>query len=151
MDPAIVGKEVTLDSVRHAVVGVMPVGFSFPIDAQVWTPKIIRIEPGSSLMYPVVGRLKPDVTIAQARTQFDAFVHQNSDRSVHSREPWVGLLPLKELLVENIRGPLKLFAGAVAFVLLIACVNVANLLLARAWADAARSPFERRSARVAVG
>ena len=132
MDPAIVGKEITLDSVRHAVVGVMPAGFSFPVGAQVWTPKVIRLDPGNSLMYPVVGRLKPDVSVAQARTQFEAFVHQNSDRSVDSREPWIGLLPLKELLVENIRGPLKLFAGAVAFVLLIACVNVANLLLARA-------------------
>jgi len=130
MDPAIVGKEVTLDAVRHAVVGVMPAGFSFPVGAQMWTPMIIRLTAGNSLMYPVVGRLKADVSVAQARTQFDDFVRQNSPAD--AREPWVGLLPLKELLVENIRGPLKLFAGAVAFVLLIACVNVANLLLARA-------------------
>jgi predicted permease len=132
MDPSIVGKAVTLDSVRHAVVGVMPASFSFPTGAQAWTPKIVRPEPGNTLIYPVVGRLRPDVTATQARAQFDAFVRERSERFTGTADSWVGLLPLKELLVENVRAPLRLFAGAVAFVLLIACVNVANLLLARA-------------------
>ena len=132
MDPGIVGKEITLDSIRHSVVGIMPAGFSFPTDAQAWRPMIVRTEPGNSLVYPVVGRLKPDVTIAQARAQFETFVRERPNRFADVPDSWVGLLPLKELLVEKIRAPLKLFTGAVAFVLLIACVNVANLLLARA-------------------
>ena len=132
MDPAIIGKDVTLDSIRHAVVGVMPAGFSFPIDAQAWKPKVIQTQPGNMLIYPVLGRLRPGETAAQARAQFAAFVRERADRSADEPDSWVGLLPLKELLVEKVRAPLNLFAGAVAFVLLIACVNVANLLLARA-------------------
>jgi predicted permease len=132
MDTAIVGKQVTLDGVRYSVVGVMPASFSLPIDAQAWTPKVIRVQSGNTFLYPVVGRLKSGVSVAQARAEFEAFVRQSSDRSANANDSWVGLLPLKELLVERIRGPLKLFAGAVAFVLLIACANVANLLLARA-------------------
>src|SRR4030095_4634076 len=89
-------------------------------------------DPCPMFMSPVVGRLKSGVSVAQARVQFEAFIRQSSDHPAHANDSWVGLLPLKELLVERIRGPLKLFAGAVAFVLLIACVNVANLLLARA-------------------
>jgi putative ABC transport system permease protein len=132
-DPAIVGKDVTLDGVRHAVVGVMPSGFDFPNRAEAWTPKDMRLDPGMSLMYPVLGRLKPDVTVEQARAQFDTFMHQLPDPPGAEAKDWlVGILPLKDLLVADIRRSLQIFAGAVMFVLLIACANVANLLLARA-------------------
>jgi predicted permease len=130
-DPDVTGRELTLDGIRHSIVGVMPPGFSFPGEAAVWTPMAIRTNRGNSLMYPVLGRLKPGVSVAQAQAEFDAIVRQSAKPETDAR--WIsGVIPLKELVVRNIRRPLEIFAGAVAFVLLIACANVANLLLARA-------------------
>ena len=78
-DPAIVGKAMTLDGVSHTIIGIMPASFNLPSDAQAWTPKIIRLDPGNSFLFPVLGRLKPDVTVAQARAQFDALMLGRSD------------------------------------------------------------------------
>jgi putative ABC transport system permease protein len=132
-DPAIVGKTIRLNDLGHTVVGVMPGGFDFPGAVAGWTPTAVKITPGNSLLVPVVGRLKPDVSIEQARAAFETTFASLPDVSVEDRSKWVvGLIPLKELLVGDVRRPLQLFAAAVLVVLLIACANVANLLLARA-------------------
>ena len=85
-------------------------------------------------MFPVLGRLKPGVTVAQANKAFDAAIDTLPDGpSREERAKWsAAILPLKELLIGDVRRPLQIFAGAVMLVLLIACANVANLLLARA-------------------
>ena len=128
----IVGTRVTLDGVRRTIIGVMPAGFDFPRAAAAWTPFAIKLDGGNSLLFPVLGRLKPGITLEQARAAFEASVTTLPDGPGEDRSTWnVGLLPLKELLVGNIRRPLQIF-GAVLLVLLIACANVANLLLARA-------------------
>jgi predicted permease len=132
-DPAIVGKELRLDGVRRVIVGVMPAGFNFPSKADAWTPKVIRLEPGQGFLYPVLGRLKPHISVTEALARFDAVIRQLPDGPSEDRRGWlIGILPLKELLVGNTRRSLQVFAGAVGLVLLIACANVANLLLIRA-------------------
>jgi predicted permease len=133
-DPAIVGKPITLNAVRRTVVGVMPAGFDFPARAEAWTPHVIKLTRGNAMMFPVLGRLKPHITLAQATATFDAIIGSLPDGpSREDRAKWnVAILPLKEFLVGNIRRPLQIFAGAVVLVLLIACANVANLFLARA-------------------
>lgn len=132
-NPTIVGARVTLDGVRRTVIGVMPDGFDFPRSAAAWTPFAIKLDPGNSFLFPVLGRLKPEITVEQARAEFEASVTTLADGSPEDRSQWiVGLFPLKELLVGDIRRPFQIFSGAVLLVLLIACANVANLLLARA-------------------
>ena len=132
-DPSIVGKPATIDGVRRTIVGVMPPGFDFPGHAAAWTPFVIKPQAGNSLLFPVLGRLKAGITLEQARAAFDVVARTLPDGAPADRSAWIiGILPLKELLVGDIRRPLQLFAGAVLLVLLIACANVANLLLARA-------------------
>ena len=128
-DAAIIGKPITLDGESRTVIGVMPEGFAFPEMAQAWLLYTVRVEPGRSWNTPVVGRLKPDVTIADARAQFAALApHFKTQADAQ----WTsGLLPLKEVVVGDVRRPLEVFTAAVVLVLLIACANVANLLLAR--------------------
>lgn len=130
-DPAILEKIVAIDGVRRAVAGVMPPGFDFPKGTQAWLPQTVRFDPHNSMMVPVLGRLRSGVTIAQARAELDAFLRHLDEPGREGQ--WIsGILPLEELLVADIRRPLEIFAAAVALVLLIACANVANLLLARA-------------------
>jgi putative ABC transport system permease protein len=132
-DSRVLGKEIILDGVGHSVIGVMPQGFGFPYDAQAWTPLAVRIDPHNSYRRPVVGRLKPGVLRQQAQAELETFARRLALVPGEDRNGWLAqILPLKELLVRNIRGSLVIFAGAVGFVLLIACANVANLLLARA-------------------
>ena len=132
-DTAIVGKTIRLNGVGHTVVGVMPPGFDFPGKKSAWTPTEIKLMPGNSLLLPVIGRLKPDVGVDEARAAFETVVGGMPDISSQDRAKWdIGLLPLKQLLVGHVRKPLQIFAGAVLVVLLIACANVASLLLARA-------------------
>ena len=131
-DPRILGKTIRLDGVRRTVIGVMPPGFAFP-GASVWMPLAIRFDGHNSYTRPVVGRLKPGVSPQQAQAELESVsegLPLGPGESRNNRLPQI--IPLKDLLVANIRPSLLVFAGAVAFVLLIACANVANLFLARA-------------------
>jgi putative ABC transport system permease protein len=132
-DPQILGKTVSLDSVSRTVVGVMPAGFGFPYEAEVWLPLAIRIDSHNSYSRPVVGRLKAGFSRQQALAELETFTQRLPRRPGENKQELVAqIIPLKELLVTNIRQSLLIFAGAVGFVLLIACANVANLFLARA-------------------
>jgi putative ABC transport system permease protein len=136
--PDIVGARLTLDGVSHEVIGVlaegaMPSALTFPgPDAVVWLPLEIRVTPGRSLSNPVVGRLAPDVTPAQAQSELESLTRP-ADAVASTGQPWrTAVLPLKELLVGNADRPLAILSGVAGFVLLIACANVANLFLLRA-------------------
>src|SRR5580700_6192003 len=131
-DSEILGKRIWLDGVSRTVIGVMPPGFAFP-DAKAWLPLSIRIDEHNSFTRPVVGRLKTGISPPQAQAELETFAGQRLlGPGENRRDRMAQIIPLKDLLVANIRPSLLLFAGAVAFVLLIACANVANLFLARA-------------------
>jgi predicted permease len=130
-DSEVLGKTVRLDGVSRTVIGVMPAGFEFP-GAMVWMPLTIRFDQHNSFIRPVVGRLKTDSSPQQAQAELETFAQRlplGPGESKRDRMPQI--IPLKDLLVANIRLSLLVFAGAVAFVLLIACANVANLFLAQ--------------------
>ena len=127
-DPAAVGRTVVLDGVRHTVVGIMPPRFAYPPDARLWRPMRIRLMPNRSWMLSVVGRLADGATQAQAVAELTSLAASDGKRdSVIAR-----VTPLKDTVVGNVTRSLLVFAGAVGLVLLIACANVANLLLMRA-------------------
>jgi putative ABC transport system permease protein len=132
-DPAILGKTITLDGITRTIVGVMPRGFTFPAASQVWTPLALRLDPGNSFLFPVVGRLRADATPDQAKSELEAIaLAMPPDPRAGPIKPVPRIIPLKDTLVGKVRTSLLVLAGAVAFVLLIACANVANLLLIRA-------------------
>lgn len=131
-NPNIVGRTVTLDGAQYSVVGVMPAGFSFPHEAALWLPLAVGTDPGNTYLRPVVGRLRSSVSRHQAWAELEALARNLPSVPGTSRENMVAeILPLNDLLVARIRKSLLIFMGAVAFVLLIACANVANLLLMR--------------------
>jgi putative ABC transport system permease protein len=137
-DPGIVGKSISLSGEPHVVVGVLN-DFSFTeisgTNPDVWVP--FQFDPNTTDQghyFTVAGRLKPGATLAQAQ----AALKQSSDAFRAAYPTALGpkvnfsVEPLGEALVANVRQSLYVLAGAVSFVLLIACANVANLLLARA-------------------
>ena len=129
-DSGILGKTIRLDGLDRVVTGVMPSGFAFP-GAKAWMPLAIRIDEHNSFTRPVVGRLKPGVLPQQAKAEVETFAgHLPLGPGENERMPQI--IPLKDLFVANIRPSLVVFTGAVSFVLLIACANVASLFLVRA-------------------
>ncbi len=139
-DPDIVGKEIQIDDRNTRVVGVMPPTFNFPDnDVQAWRPMgIDPANPGgrASHFLNLVGRLKPGVTIEQAQAQLQGLLAGwSGGASGHypglEGHPFI-LVDMHEKTVGDVRPAMLVLMAAVAFVLLIACVNVANLLLARA-------------------
>jgi len=131
-DRDILGKTITLDGGRATVIGVMPDGFAFPRNVELWLPLEVGGDPGNSYFRTVIGRLGPSVSLQQARAQFETVAQQLPLGAGANRSDMTAqVLPLKDLLVGNVRKLLLVFMGAVAFVLLIACANVANLLLMR--------------------
>jgi len=144
-DRGVVGQEILLNGRKCTVIGIMAKGFCFPpgeIDPpDVWTPlQINPADPGgrASHSFWLLGRLKPEVTPAQAQAEFDSLVKRSAETGSaggHNFHPEAHTIVSYELQDEVMRGvkpALRMLLGAVCFVLLIACVNVANLLLARA-------------------
>ena len=130
-DPNILGKTITVDGIKRSVIGVMPAGFAFPDDAQLWLPLAVDgADPRTPPFWPAFGRLRPSVSQRQAQAEWEALAPQLPRAPDDHRNGWVAeILPLQDLFVGQIRKSLLIFMGAVAFVLLIACANVANLLL----------------------
>jgi putative ABC transport system permease protein len=136
-DPAIVNKKITLDEKTYEVMGVMPRDFEFPATSELWLPLNFDTQPGlkqrkAHFLRPV-GRLKAGVTLAQAQADTDAIARQLEAMYPDTNTGWnLRLVSLREQIVGNIRSTLYILLGAVGFVLLIACANVANLLMAHA-------------------
>jgi putative ABC transport system permease protein len=142
-DPSVVGKKIQIDGQPCTVIGIMPRGFQLFIkrgsftseQAEIWTPipftEKSRIPRGRYLT--AVARMKPGVIIGRAQLQMDSISAALEKQWPDFDKGWsVQLVPLKEQLVGNLRQPLLILLGAVAFVLLMGCTNVANLLLGRA-------------------
>jgi predicted permease len=146
-DPNIIGRKMRLDSDLYTIVGVMPPGFRHPgrtlnTDVDVWVatgfnglPFPVPAVRSQRIIPGAIGRLKPGLTVAQAQAQLDAYISQLSREYPVEYPPaatWaIRLVPVKEDLVGPQRTELFILFGAVGLVLLIACVNIANLLLAR--------------------
>jgi len=135
-DPNIINKTITLDGRTHLVLGVMPREFNFPRAAELWVPMNFD-RPGmkqrrAHFLRPV-GRLKDGVTIAQAQADTDLVAKRLEEQYPDTNTGWnLRLVNLRDQLVGNTKPTLFILLGAVGFVLLIACANVANLLLVRA-------------------
>jgi putative ABC transport system permease protein len=129
-DPSVIGKTVKVEGDVCAVVGVMPEGFKFPDEADAWAP--ITLDPMRNDLN-IIARLQPRVTPAQAQVELTTLAQRLPQESLQkNRTLHANLIPLQEQIVGDVRSSLLIFLGAVSFVLLIACANVANLLLARA-------------------
>jgi predicted permease len=146
-DPNIVGRKMSLDRDLYTIVGVMPAGFRHPgrtldTDVEVWLaagfsgqPFPVPADRTLRIIPAAIGRLKAGMTVAQAQSQLDAYVTQLAREypaAYPAASKWaVRLVAVQEDLVGRQRTQLFILFGAVGFLLLIACVNIANLLLAR--------------------
>jgi putative ABC transport system permease protein len=136
-DPRAVGQTIQLDGESHTIVGVMPAQFQFPVSVySVWTPwtfsgaELAARPDRGSIIY---ARLRAGVTVAQAQAELDAFAHGIATQFPDTEKDWHPRIgPTKLGSNDQYRTGLLTLLAAVGFVLLIACLNVANLLLARA-------------------
>lgn len=133
-DPKVLGRTIRMSGVAGVIVGVMPAGFRYPEEAEIWAPveAFGDFHSRTGHNFRVVGRLKPDVTLEQAQTDLSTIAR------ALKREypgPYMArdalLTPLRVHVAGKVRTPLLILFAAVGFLLLIVCVNVANLLLVR--------------------
>jgi len=125
-----------INNAVYSVIGVLPAGFRFPEDAEVWLAADINGENPNrtSHNYSSVGRLKDGVTVEQARADISAIarrIYQSNEKNDYLLRDGT-VIPLQESITGRVRSPLLILLGAVGFLLLVACANVANLLLAQA-------------------
>jgi len=137
-DPSLIGKSIRINDKPYAVIGVMPGGFSFPLDAELWFPwaffsgKMVPVKPGIYSGSFGVGRLADGISLRSAAARVGVIgqnlVAADSGRSGQA----LSVTTLATALVGDIARPMMLLLGAVGFVLLIACANIGNLMLGRA-------------------
>ncbi len=133
-DPNVIGKQVQISGSSMTIVGVMPPGFEYPEQTQVWVPSAVNLsqEPRDNRVWSAIARLNTGIDLKQAQTRLSAINAQLDKRFHETNKGWdVFLSTLHERLVREVKPSLLALLGAVGFVLLIACANVANLLLAR--------------------
>ena len=152
--PEVLGKTVTVDGVTYSIVGVAPPGFRLKDEADVYTPlgqldPLILNNRATHDGLFTLARLKPGVSVSQAQAEMSA-IQSRLDRLYpdDNRDLGIYVEPLKQAIVGDAGQTLALLLGAVGLVLLIACANVANLLLARSAARSESLPFARHSERI---
>jgi putative ABC transport system permease protein len=141
-DPHIIGKAITLDMRPYTVIGIMPASFHYPVsmpNQDIWIP--LRQDPlfgkwterQGGHWLRVIARLRPNVSLEQAQTELNTIFTRHLKQFPDDNPNWtVHLIPLHQMVVGNVKSPLIVLLCAVGFVLLIACANIANLMLARA-------------------
>ena len=137
-DASVIGRRIALNGVPYEVIGVMPASFKHPADAELWMPLAPvgqfqeLFAARGSFWLTIVGRLNPGVTRVAAQAEMDAIAARLEKEYPSNAGLGIRLVTLQEELVGDVKRPLLILLGAVCFVLLIACANVANLLLTRA-------------------
>ena len=134
-DPSAVGRTLTVDGIPRTIVGVVPHELGEMVAADLWLPT--AIDPNNperrNHNYGIVARLKPGVTVAQARAEMTVIAQRLERAYPATNTGWgITLFPMAEMFTGRIRPVLLILLGAVGLLLLIACANLANLLLARA-------------------
>ena len=142
-----VGQPLTVNGLARTIVGVMPSGFKFPETAEIWVPMALneKLYTRNDHGLKGIARLKPNVTLEQAQAEMNNIaLHIEEQHPVTNEGMGVNVFRLRDRLVGDYRAALLILLGVVGFVLLIACANVANLLLARS--SARHQEFALRSA-----
>jgi hypothetical protein len=152
-DPSVVGRIITVNGNPHTVVGIMPPKFQFPERAQLWIPQvpIEHTSPRSARSLDVLARLKPGVSFEEGRRDIIAIGAQLATEQRDDQGWGATAVTLRDsMMPSDITLIVMTMMGAVSLVLLIACANVANLLLSRRRCVSGRSRSARRSARDAA-
>ncbi len=137
-DPKMMGRSITLSGDSYQVIGILPQGQRYPAGAQVWVPLVFSSEElaqRGAVFFGALGRLAPGATLEAARAEADVIARRLRDQYPGDNKGYIEsmtLEPMLDRIVGDVRKPLLILFGAVSLVLLIACVNVANLLLVRA-------------------
>jgi predicted permease len=134
-DPAVVGRTLIMDKEPFTIVGVMPAEFEFPRGRDLWSPKVVTaddVAQRSAAYFRVVARLRPGVTAAAARTRLDMVARQlRAEYPRDNRDVGIAAVPLKDAIVGGARPVLAVFVVGVVLLLVVACVNVSNLVIVR--------------------
>jgi putative ABC transport system permease protein len=137
-EPNLTDKKLAIDGQSFSVIGVMPPGFSFPADSDLWVAKeqiVNDTSARSAHNFRVIARLKPGVTVEQAQSDMSAVARRLEEQYPNENAgSGAAVISLEDQIVGPVRPALLILLAAVGLVLLIACANVANLLLARALA-----------------
>jgi len=131
-DPSLPGKKITLNGASHTVVGIAPPGFSFPPEDQVdvWTvlpQAVLSSAERSQRSYRVAAKLRPGVTPKEAQSALDVIAERLASQYQEDKEYGAAVVPMRESVAGDFRTPIIAFSGALAFALLLLCINISYL------------------------